>query len=55
MKNDDLLLVQINVDNIMFHVNNDILCKWFVKYILKEIKMSIMGELTFILGFKSSK
>ena len=49
-KNDDLLIVQIYVDDIIFGVTNETLCKKFAKYIQGEFEMSMMGELNYFLG-----
>nr|GEV63219.1 putative ribonuclease H-like domain-containing protein [Tanacetum cinerariifolium] len=49
---DDILLVQIYVDDIIFgHTNKD-LCKAFEKLIKDKFQMSSMGELTFFLGLQ---
>ena len=40
------------VDDIIFSSNNIILCKEFVAAIHGEFEMSMMGELTYFLGFQ---
>ena len=51
-ENDDILLVQIYVDDIIFGSTNDALCKEFSKNMSKEFEMSMMGELNFFLGLQ---
>ena len=46
-KLDDLLIVQIYIDDIIFGTTNEILCQKFTKLMLGEFEMSMMGELTF--------
>ncbi|KAL8091628.1 hypothetical protein AgCh_034040 [Apium graveolens] len=52
---DDILLVQIYVDDIIFGSTNDALCKEFSDNMSKEFKMSMMGELNFFLGLQIRK
>ena len=47
----DILLVQIYVDDIIFGSTNEILCKEFSNLMKGEFEMSMMGELAFFLGF----
>jgi len=49
---DDILLVQIYVDDIIFGSTNDNLCKEFSENMSKEFEMSMMGELNFFLGLQ---
>jgi len=49
-KNDDLLIVQIYVDDIIFGSTNENMCSKFSKIMQEEFEMSMMGELNFILG-----
>nr|GEY26423.1 putative ribonuclease H-like domain-containing protein [Tanacetum cinerariifolium] len=49
---DDILLVQIYVDDIIFGSTNKDLCKAFEKLIKDKFQMSSMGELTFFLGLQ---
>ena len=46
-KNDELLLVQIYVDDIIFGATNESLCDEFCKQ--KEFEMGMMGELSHFL------
>nr|GEZ67306.1 putative ribonuclease H-like domain-containing protein [Tanacetum cinerariifolium] len=47
---DDILLIQIYVDDIIFGSINKGLCKAFEKLMKDKFQMSLMGELTFFLG-----
>nr|GEU52020.1 putative ribonuclease H-like domain-containing protein [Tanacetum cinerariifolium] len=49
---DDILLVQIYVDDIIFGSTNKDLCKAFEKLIKDKFQMSSMRELTFFLGLQ---
>ena len=49
---DDLLLVQIYVDDIIFGSTNEDLCKDFEKIMKSKFEMSSMGEMTFFLGLQ---
>jgi uncharacterized membrane protein YciS (DUF1049 family) len=51
-KNDDLLIVQIYVDDIIFGSTNENMCSEFSKIMQKEFEMSMMGELNFFLGLQ---
>ena len=51
-KGNDLLLVQIYVDDIIFGSTNDILCQKFSKLMQSTYQMSIMGELSYFLGLQ---
>ena len=48
--NDDLLVVQIYVDDIIFGSTNEKFCKEFSSLMQAEFEMSMMGELNFFLG-----
>jgi hypothetical protein len=48
-KGKDILIVQIYVDDIIFGITNESLCKDFVKHIQDELEMNMMRELNFIL------
>ncbi|KAJ9544464.1 hypothetical protein OSB04_024171 [Centaurea solstitialis] len=50
--NDDILLVQIYVDDIIFGSIDVSLCKKFEFLMQSEFEMSMMGELTFFLGLQ---
>ena len=51
-KGQDILVVQIYVDDIIFGSTNDSLCKWFSKCMHSEFDMSMMGELNYFLGLQ---
>jgi hypothetical protein len=51
-KHNDILLVQIYVDDIIFGATNENLCKEFATSMQGEFEMSMMGELTFFLDFQ---
>jgi hypothetical protein len=48
----DFLLVQIYVDDIIFGGSSHTLVSRFQEMMESEIQMSMMGELTFFLGFQ---
>ena len=52
IKNDDLLIVQIYVDDIIFGSTNENMCSEFSKIMQKEFEMSMMGELNFFLDLQ---
>ena len=45
-------MVQIYVDDIIFGATNQKLCECFAKDMQNEFKMSMMGELTFLLDLQ---
>ncbi|KAJ9553055.1 LOW QUALITY PROTEIN: hypothetical protein OSB04_017100 [Centaurea solstitialis] len=49
---DDILLVQIYVDDIIFSSTDVSMCKDFESLMQKEFEMSMMGELNFFLGLQ---
>ncbi|KAH9763082.1 Integrase catalytic domain-containing protein [Citrus sinensis] len=51
-KNQDILIVQIYVDDIIFGSTNELLCKDFSSCMNKEFEMSMMGELKYFLGLQ---
>ena len=51
-KDNDMLIVQIYVDDIIFGATNVSLCEEFAKYMHSEFEMSMMGELNFFLGLQ---
>ncbi|KAH9670880.1 hypothetical protein KPL70_017145 [Citrus sinensis] len=51
-KNQDILIVQIYVDDIIFGSTNELLCKDFSSHMSKEFEMSMMGELKYFLGLQ---
>ena len=52
VKGDDMIIVQIYVDDIIFGATNDLLCEDFAKSMSSEFEMSMMGELNFFLGLQ---
>ena len=51
-KKNDMLIVQIYVDDIIFTATNGPLCEEFAKSMHSEFEMSMMGELNFLLGLQ---
>ncbi|KAH9657681.1 hypothetical protein KPL70_023179 [Citrus sinensis] len=51
-KNQDILIVQIYVDDIIFGSTNELLCKDFSSCMSQEYEMSMMGELKYFLGLQ---
>ncbi|KAJ9546598.1 hypothetical protein OSB04_019141 [Centaurea solstitialis] len=51
-QNDDILLVQLYVDDIIFGSTDISICKEFESLMQSEFEMSMMGELTFFLGLQ---
>ncbi|KAH9648503.1 hypothetical protein KPL70_025607 [Citrus sinensis] len=51
-KNQDILVVQIYVDDIIFGSTNELLCKDFSSCMSQEFEMSMMGELKYFLGLQ---
>ncbi|GKD01164.1 retrovirus-related pol polyprotein from transposon TNT 1-94 [Tanacetum coccineum] len=51
----DLLLVQIYVDDIIFAFTNTALCNEFANLITTKFKMSMMGQMSFFLGLQISQ
>ncbi|GJQ99123.1 putative ribonuclease H-like domain-containing protein, partial [Tanacetum coccineum] len=49
---DDILLMQVYVDDIIFGSTKKSLCTWFKGLMYKKFQMSSMGELTFFLGLQ---
>ncbi|KAL8145092.1 hypothetical protein AgCh_003340 [Apium graveolens] len=52
---DDMILVQIYVDDIIFGSTNEKLCQRFSKLMQSEYEMSMMGELSYFLGLQVSQ
>ncbi|WP_374695330.1 reverse transcriptase domain-containing protein [Areca yellow leaf disease phytoplasma] len=50
--NNDILVVQIYVDDIIFGATNETLCEEFAKLMQGEFEMSLMGELNYFLGLQ---
>ncbi|KAL4387151.1 hypothetical protein GQ457_09G019110 [Hibiscus cannabinus] len=51
-KEEDILVVQIYVDDIIFGSTNESLCQEFAKLMQGEFEMSMIGELSFFLGLQ---
>ena len=52
MYKNDMILVQVYVDDIIFGSTNDELCKRFAKLMRGKYEMSMMGELSYFLGLQ---
>ena len=52
MHKDEMILVQVYVDDIIFGSTNDNLCKRFAKLMQSKYEISMMGELTYFLGLQ---
>ena len=52
LRENDILIVQIYVDDIIFGATNVSLCEKFAKFMHSEFEMSMMGELNFFLGLQ---
>ena len=52
LRENDILIVQIYVDDIIFGATNVSLCEEFVKSMHSEFEMSMMRELNFFLGLQ---
>ncbi|KAL8112705.1 hypothetical protein AgCh_020140 [Apium graveolens] len=52
---DDMILVQIYVDDIIFGSTNEKLCQRFSNLMQSEYEMSMMGELSYFLGLQVSQ
>jgi hypothetical protein len=50
--NGEIFICQVYVDDIIFGSTNEDYCKEFGKLMSKEFEMSMIGELTFFLGFQ---
>ena len=48
----EIILVQVYVDDIIFGSTNESLCEQFVKAMQGEFEMSMMGELNYFLGLQ---
>jgi hypothetical protein len=53
--NNDIFICQVYVDDIIFGSTNDCHCKEFGELMSKEFEMSMIGELTFFLGFQGKQ
>ena len=52
LRENDILIVQIYVNDIIFGATNVSLCEEFAKSMHSEFEMSMMGELNFFLGLQ---
>ena len=52
IKENDMLLVQIYIDDVIFGATNVSLCEEFSKCMHSEFEISMMGELNFFLGLQ---
>ena len=52
---DNLTIIEVYVDDIIFGSNDDRLSKNFAKKMKSEFKMSLLGELTYFLGLQISQ
>jgi len=51
-KKDDIFLVQVYIDDIIFYSTNETLCEDFVEAMKSEFQMFMMGELNYFLGLQ---
>jgi len=51
----DIILVQVYVDDIIFGSTNEKLCEQFVTIMQGEFEMSMMGELNYFLGLQNKQ
>jgi hypothetical protein len=51
-ENNDLLIILVYVDDIIFGCNKDSLVQWFASAMESEFEMSMIGELPFFLGLQ---
>jgi len=51
-KKDDIILVQVYVDDIIFNSINGALCEAFVNAMKSDFEMSMIGDLNYFLGLK---
>jgi len=51
----ELLIIQVYVDDIIFGATSECLCEEFVTLMGNEFKMSMMGEMNFFLGLQINK
>jgi hypothetical protein len=49
----DLLVVLVHVDDIIFGCTNDPSVQWFDNSMQTEFEMSMIGEMSYFLGYKS--
>ena len=51
-KKEDIILVQVYVDDIIFGSTNEEMCEAFVEAMKSEFEMSMLGEMNFFLGLQ---
>ena len=51
-KIEDIILVQVYVDDIIFGATNEEICEAFVAAMKSEFEMSMLGEMNFFLGLQ---
>jgi len=51
-KGEDFIIIQVDVDDIIFGATNDSICKELSNLMSKEFEISEVGELTFFLGLQ---
>ena len=51
-KREDIILVQVYVDDIIFGSTNEEMCEAFVAAMKSEFEMSMLGEMNFFLGLQ---
>ena len=51
-KGEDIIVVQIYIDDIIFGATNESLCENFSKCMHSEFEMNMMGKLNFFLGLQ---
>ena len=54
-KGDDLLIVLVYVDDIIFGYTNNLSVQWFANSMKSEFEMSMIGELSYFLGIQISQ
>jgi hypothetical protein len=55
VEHDNLTIIEVYVDDIIFRSDDDRLSKKFSKDMQSEFEMSLLGELTFLLGLQISR
>ena len=51
-KGDDLLIVLVYVDDIIFGCTNSLYVQWFANAMKSEFEMSMIGELSYFVGLQ---
>jgi len=52
-KREDIILMQVYVDDIIFGSTNEEMCEAFVEAMKSEFEMSMLGEMNYFLGLQS--